>query len=500
MGALDVGSGPDPSAQRGLSGAWSAAATGRWLPGLVAAIGITIAVWGLMLPLTVALRGDELTSLFRYSSGGPSAIWGHYIPNDHMLYELLTWGLRELSGDRSVAVVRFWSVVPAIAAVVALTFWLWRRLDPWVAALFAVLVCAAPVFVDVSDEGRGYGLAILAAAVMLIGADWAARRRARAAVALFAVGAIVGIWTLPVFGLTFVAMAGLLLAKLGPRRDLIIAFAVVIVASLAFYAPVFGDLVKASGQRDGQQLSAPGFITGPLRDQLQPSVQALIHPLTALRTNAFIAHVLSNRLAPSVFSADLLAAILVVLGTIVLLVAVERYLAAALLFPAILSYLVLEIFRSYVISRFASFLLPGLLILIATGLVGAARAVAGTRALSALVVAAGLALSLFVAGKGYRLATLNGRPQAEVLVSNQPAAFADYLSPSAVSAVSAAQLQSLACATRRPFVLLDYELAPVSTQTAICLQHRPVATVATLALRSSHGSVPAIVLSVPGVF
>ena len=106
MGATDVSSGPRRLARPGSASnptsgpgklpqrPWLAALGGVWLPGLVAGIAIVVAIWGLTLPLTVALRGDELTSLFMYSGRGPAGIWGHYITNDHMLYELLTWAFQ----------------------------------------------------------------------------------------------------------------------------------------------------------------------------------------------------------------------------------------------------------------------------------------------------------------------------------------------------------------------------------------------------------------------
>lgn len=89
MGATDVSSEPQIVVRPGRGGRpdsqvakarrqapWAAAAGDRWLPGLVAGIALTVTVWGLMVQLTAALRGDELTSLVGYSARGPSAIWG----------------------------------------------------------------------------------------------------------------------------------------------------------------------------------------------------------------------------------------------------------------------------------------------------------------------------------------------------------------------------------------------------------------------------------------
>ena len=62
-----------------------------------------------------------------------------------------------------------------------------------------------------TPQARGYGLAMLAAVVMFIGAVRASDTKATRDVVLFAVGAVVGIFTLPVFAIAAVAQAGVLL-------------------------------------------------------------------------------------------------------------------------------------------------------------------------------------------------------------------------------------------------------------------------------------------------
>ncbi len=471
---------------------------GRWVPATIAVVGVVVAAWNLVLPLSQPLRGDELTSLFRYIGGGPSAIWGHYITNDHVLFELLTWMLRAVTGDRSIAVVRFWSVVPAIAAVAILTMWLWRRLDPWIAAVFAVLAASAPAFLTIALEARGYGLAGLAAVLTLIGADAVARTHGRRAMALFVVGSIIGIWTLPIFGATFAALVGLLFFKRIPRRDLLVAVAIVAVASLVFYGPLLGQIVGARSTLGGQQLALTGFVVRPFEDLLQPSVQALLHQISPAVVSNFAIHLTSPRPPAPNLLEDLIAALAVAAGVILLLRGSERFLAAALLIPMFFSYLALELLRSYVLSRFASFLLPLILVLCAAGIVGAARLLPAARSVAALLVAAGIAFSLLALSKGYRLAMLDSRPSAVPTVSNDPSAFGRYLDARWITSQDNSQLQALFCDRAKPFVLLQVYVQPETPRASACFAARPTIEIASLQVATPTGSAPATVWDVPG--
>jgi hypothetical protein len=465
------------------------------LPAVLVVAGFMIVLWGLAVPLSQGLRSDEATSLFRYIAGGPGAIWGIYIPNDHMLFEVLTWALRRVTGDRTEAVVRFWSVLPALGAVGILTWYVWRRLDKWVAAVFIALAAAAPLFLDLGMEGRGYGLAFLASALMLIGADRARRTGEPRALAVFALGGSIGIWSLPVFVLAFVATAALLWMAGTSRRAVAIAVGAVGLASLAFYAPVLGQLITSSGQKDGRQLGLTGFIIGPLQDQLQPSVQTLLHSVNPATANAFASHITSNWTSSAALLPDLLGAAAALTGILFLSRRGARFLAALTVVPIVVSYLVIEVTRLYVISRFLSFLLLPFLILCAAGIVGAGRAAARTRTLSVIVAVAGAAFCVFALERGFQLTRVAGVQQRSV-VTNDPAAFVNYLAPGLMSAESPTQMRSLACSGRYAFTFLEFRGRGEPAQVDSCLRARSANLIATFHVAVNGHVVPADVWAV----
>lgn len=480
-----------PTASRVAAGRFPGAC--RALPALLVALGFVVLAWSLIVALSKPLQGDELTSLFRFSSGGPSGIWGAYIPNDHMLFEFLTWVLVQVTGDRSEAINRFWSVLPAIGAAAMLTSWAWRRQGRWVAALFIALLAAAPLFVDTSIEARGYGLAFAGSAMMFVGCDWTARRGGRSAIALFSAGGLVGVLSLPVFVLPFAFFAALLFIANIERRDLVIGCTVVAVLSVIFYAPVLGDLFSSAGQHDGQQLGLLGFIVGPIRYLLQPSAQALTHQVSNTSADAFLPQIWGNTAPASAVGADVIAGCAIVLGTVVLIRRREPFLATALLGPAIFSYLVIEVVRLYVISRFVSFVLPELLLLIAIGLVGVATDVTRRRSLTPLVAVAGGVICLLVLEKGYGLARANADRTNPPIVSNYPGGFAGYIAPSEITPVTPDLLVTFACQTGGHLAYLDFDPSSDSAAVKACIASRAAWGMAHLRIPTTRGTVPATV-------
>ena len=59
---------------------------------------------------------------------------------------------------------------PALAAVALAAWWAWKRLGPIAATLVVVLATVSPVHLVLTPQARGYGLAMFAGVVMLIGA------------------------------------------------------------------------------------------------------------------------------------------------------------------------------------------------------------------------------------------------------------------------------------------------------------------------------------------
>jgi hypothetical protein len=223
--------------------------------GLLALLGLTL-LWTRLLKIDSSLWHDEAHTVLNYSGVGLGPILfgeGAYSINNHVLYNLLSWATTGLLGE-SEAMYRLWSVVPAIAAIAAGTWWAWRRLGPVIAVTFAALAVAAPQHLELAPQARGYGLALLAGTLMLIGADHLARAYGGRAFLGFVGAGLLGIWTLHAFAIAFVGQALALLRWPNLRRPVIAGVALAGVLSAVFYAPVLTETLAESRPR-GETIS-----------------------------------------------------------------------------------------------------------------------------------------------------------------------------------------------------------------------------------------------------
>jgi hypothetical protein len=440
----------------------------RLAPAAIIALSAVLLLWSRLLPLSQSLWSDEAYTYINYIHPGPGGIWGTYIPNDHMLFELLEWITTNVLGDSTEPVLRFWSAIPAIAAGVLMTAWLWRRLGRWVAAIFALLAAAAPLYMTLSVEARGYGIAYLAAAVMVITADaflWKHRRRD---LILFAASATAGIWTLPVFVLAFLPLVGLMMTRKPLRRNATLALLGVGLASLVWYAPVLHGVATSSGQQFGERLPWYGVVSFPLKDLISPSV-ALLMP------------------SASVTATELIGGVIVAAGVAVLWRVPERYLALVLVTPALFAYLFLEVGRFYEANRFVSFVELPLLVLCAVAIVWVGRRLATIPGGAALAVAGAFAFAVFTLGKAEdtfsaaietpienfkEVAQLTKSSGIQAVVTNSTKAegFFDYLGFSRVHTMNPAELKPLFCSNVAPFVYIEHGRSPLADTT--CLRQR----------------------------
>src|SRR5690242_13573158 len=236
------------------------------------AVMLVVLVWSRLANLGTSFWSDEAYSAYYYAGRGPRAIFfSTYVPNNHVLFNLLSWATTGFVG-RFEAAYRFWSVIPGIAAVVLAAGWAWRRLGPITATSLVVLATVSPVHLVLTPQARGYGLAMLAAVVMLIGAVRASDHERTRDLVVFAAGALVGTWTLPVFGVAAVFHAAVLVWNPRLRRRALIATGVVAAASLVFYAPMLTDIVRNADQEFGQRLAVVGMFTGAYHQLAAPTV------------------------------------------------------------------------------------------------------------------------------------------------------------------------------------------------------------------------------------
>jgi hypothetical protein len=455
----------------------------RWLPITLIGVCGAVVIWGRLPGLNQSLWGDELYSAKFFISPGPSGIWSqHYIANDHILFELLAWATARITGSHSEATYRLWAVLPGLAAAAIMTAWAWRRLGRWVAVAVAAVIAASPPQLELTTEARGYGLGMLASTLLLIAADEMRHRRSRGPLILLCGSAIAGIWTLPHFVIPFLVVSAILLTVAELRRQVLLAVVVVAVASLAWYAPVLSVMLSHGGLPPGALLPWHGFISGPFRDQLAPSVSLLLPKL-------------------SLGLAALIGGLIAAGGALILWFRSERWLAALVLVPAVVTYLVFEVAGLHVEPRFGSIELMPLLFLAGVGLAEVGRLLARNKVLTLATIGLAAALIITALAKIEQRAAYDAAVPAEnykqaasiVKVSGitrvvtgslaYNLGFEYYLGQGTDTAMNAAGLQTLFCSNATPlFAYLENGLGP--SVNAKCLQERGAIRVAVPERRS----------------
>jgi hypothetical protein len=453
-----------------------ASVTERVALAVIGAVGVML-LWSRLAVLSTSFWNDEAYTALNYVNRGPRGIFfGPYNPNNHVLFSVLSWGTTGIVG-RFEAAYRVPSVIPALAAVAIVAWWAWRRLGPWVAVAVVVLATVSPVHMGLSPQARGYGLAFLAGAGMLVGAIRASDHGRVTDIAVFAGFALVGIWTLPTFALAFVAQAAvLLLLRRDLRRKTLVACGAVAAASLLFYAPLLGEIATRSRQA-GPRLPWYGWVSAPFSHLARPSLAAL----------------LPNRLAvrPLVF------AIFVALAALAcrrLWRRQDRTLLVNLVAPVVATYLALVLARMAVFPRFGSFLLFHVLVLLALGALEVwhlARQHGALRALVAVAAAASVLVGCRHVGQYTQDQPIENFQQVGQVVrgtginrivtnSRRPAGLWFYLGRRRVETVqSPSALTALLCSTAPPLVFVDH-LHPVyggPEPDRTCLRRRGAARV-----------------------
>lgn len=331
----------------------------HWLaPAVLAGVGLLL-IWALLVALNQSLWHDEAYSALRYTSRGPGEIlFGDYVPNDHVLFNMLAWLTTGVLGESEVA-YRLWSVLPALAGAAALLWWSWNRLGRVVTVAVAVLVATSPMILLLARDARGYGLAFLAGALALLFADRLSRRQTVENLVGFGVAGLIGTATLPVFAVAFVGQALPLMAKRAARARVAATVAGVGVLTLILYAPLLSDVLDATGQQFGRQLPWHGPLSGAMTDLLGPSIQIVFAP--------DLPPELPNQ---AVRADNAIAGCLALAGAVLLWRAGERMLDALLVVPVLFVYTVFTVANLFVEPRFAAFLLFHTIVLAAAGVVG----------------------------------------------------------------------------------------------------------------------------------
>jgi hypothetical protein len=345
------------------------------------AIGLmgVLVLWSRLASLDQSLWHDEVFSVVHYITAGPETIvTGHWVPNNHVLYSLLSFGTTRVLGESEVT-FRLWSVLPAIAAAGVVVWWAWRVLGRWTALAVAVLVATSPIHHDLAREARGYGLMFLAGALMLVFAYRVATGGGRADWVWLGIAGVVGAYTAPQFALGFVGQAIPLLWLPDLRRRALVMLGIVGVVLLLLYAPLLSDIARSPETVSGGPLAWHGVLSGPILHLLQPTFDVL----AGRETDAYL--ITPNR--PD----RILAGAILLIGALLLWRSRARMLCALLVVPVLFTYSVFVIARFHVHERYGSFLIFHVLVLAAVGVVGLVRAVpsGAPRHLAGAVAAAG---------------------------------------------------------------------------------------------------------------
>jgi hypothetical protein len=323
---------------------------------------------------------DEITTVEEFVRAGPrEIIAGHYVPNNHELFSFLAWVVSSTAGESETA-LRLLSVLPFIAGVALVTGWLHVRVGALAGLTFLFLATVSPLLLDITRQARGYGLAFAAMSVMLVCALELRTTRSTWLVAGFCAAGLVGTTTLPNVGISFVALALVLLGDGVLRGRMALGTTVTVVLSAAWYAPHIDDILEGSRQTYGVEMRLAWLTTAPLDQILIP---ALI----------WIDGVV---LVPEARWLPLVAAALLLLGASPLLR--DRYTALVLASGPVATVLVLWITGTYAVPRFLSYLLVPLFMLMASGIASLVTRLGSDRPPVARIVVAFVTLGLVAAG------------------------------------------------------------------------------------------------------
>jgi hypothetical protein len=215
---------------------------------------------------------DEIETMAEYVREGPATILtGTYAPNNHQLFSMYGWATSVLFGESEV-VMRLGSVIPFLAGTALVSTWLHRRVSALSGILFLFLATVSPLLLDLSRMARGYGIAFLAMAALVVAALEATRsERTWPIVAVCAAG-VVGSLTLPHFAVAYGSIVVVLLAAGIKRGSLALGFGASIAVIVAWWAPHVDDVLASTTQDYGRRISTAWLATAPIDQILIPAL------------------------------------------------------------------------------------------------------------------------------------------------------------------------------------------------------------------------------------
>ena len=213
---------------------------------------------------------DEIYTVTNIIRPGPGRIVAGPDLN-HQSFSILAWANQYVFGRSEVA-YRLWSVFPFLTGVAAVTVWAHRRLGVLTGMLFLFLATISPLLLDITREARGYGLAFLAMAVLTIAALEADRGAEARAIFAFCLAGVIGTWTLPQFGIAFVATGIVLLYKRTLPRQTGAGLALSLLAIALWYSPHLGKLHAVSADHGRAQVHTTWLVSAPIDQIVVPAL------------------------------------------------------------------------------------------------------------------------------------------------------------------------------------------------------------------------------------
>jgi len=435
------------------------------------------------LGLNQSLEIDELFTVFLYVDPGPSgALFGHYEPNDHVLYELLAWVATSVLG-RAEAIYRLGSVVPALAGIALLVTWAWRRFGPWTATIAGLVLTFAPLSLAETTLARGYGLALLAMVGMIVSAAELVERGPRPwLLAGLAASIFTGVGTHPILGLGALGVVLALLTRPVLRGGVIRATIGAGIALVLLFAPLIPQMVS---DFNNAYLNPPAReVAGGPPKVLRPPVP-LDTPITgpvalmAPMGRMFVEGDINIRCVAQCDRGGELW----LYGLIPVLFAIaggyelhrRRQTGQLLVFalPLLALFTVVTVGRLFMLDRFALFLLVPMAMLIAVGLAGAGQFLWRMAPARPLVVLVGTALVLFGSYRMIQMSTRwaelpqeNYKQAAEIALASRvrpivtnsvrPWGLWYYLGRDGVRQIDEADLESVLCG-KGSLVFIDHK-------------------------------------------
>ena len=290
---------------------------------------------------------DEIHTVADVIRRGPGEIFAGPELN-HALYCIVAWAGRYVIGDSETA-YRVWSAVPFVIGVSLVTVWLHVRQRALAGILFLFLATVSPLLLDITRQARGYGLAFFAMGLMMVAALEADRHPRTWVVGAFCVGGVLGTWTLPQFGIAFVATGVVLLRDRDVRRRLGVGLALSLIAIAAWYVPHAAQLQAVSQDSGRVQIHTAWLATAPI-DQIVIPALVWIDAIALIPGLVWLPVVLALvvLMASSPLARDRRQLLLLTAGTVATIA-------------------ILWLAQTYVLPRYLSFLLVPLFILLATG-------------------------------------------------------------------------------------------------------------------------------------